>query len=386
MDYDIVSQISTSKKNCRIKVRVVRTWDSIIPPFQNLISTYFLLLDEQENSIQAFARKQEASDFKDLLAEGNVYYLANFNILPNKKSYRAANGKYIIQLTRSTAVNETKDHVDAIPLHKFTFTDFLDISDDNENNVNLIEVIGQIISVGSLTHLYAGPKLTLKRNVEIQNLRKDKLSVTLWDKFATDFDEDAIMNKEKDIPVIIIFIGMTVKTFKEKVYLCTLSASRFYVNLQIPAVKEFHLRLQSQTYQIQLVEEKNQPILTLEEEIATNTKSLAELLKLDWQHFQGTKFTCKAQLKSIDTTYGWWYRACYRCKCAVRNYGETFCCSKCGRNDKPPIPWYKLNTIVEDETATTNFTIFEKLAQDLIQIPASQLATATNADRYTLHL
>ncbi|OAY62759.1 hypothetical protein ACMD2_24219 [Ananas comosus] len=45
---------------------------------------------------------------------------------------------------------------------------------------------------------------------------------------------------------------------------------------------------------------------------------------------------------------------------------------------------YKLNTIVEDETATANFTIFGKLAQDLIQIPASQLATATNADRYTL--
>lgn len=45
---------------------------------------------------------------------------------------------------------------------------------------------------------------------------------------------------------------------------------------------------------------------------------------------------------------------------------------------------YKLNAIVADETGSANFTIFGKTAQDLIQVPAQQLATAINSNRFIL--
>lgn len=45
---------------------------------------------------------------------------------------------------------------------------------------------------------------------------------------------------------------------------------------------------------------------------------------------------------------------------------------------------YKLDAVVDDEIATTNFIIFGKIAQELIRIPAQQLAIAANADKFVL--
>lgn len=45
---------------------------------------------------------------------------------------------------------------------------------------------------------------------------------------------------------------------------------------------------------------------------------------------------------------------------------------------------YKLSTIVEDTSGIANFTIFGRLAQELIHIPAQILATTANSDKFTL--
>lgn len=45
---------------------------------------------------------------------------------------------------------------------------------------------------------------------------------------------------------------------------------------------------------------------------------------------------------------------------------------------------YKLNAIVENDTSSANFTIFGRLAQDLIHIPAQNLATSPGLEKFTL--
>nr|CAD1832674.1 unnamed protein product [Ananas comosus var. bracteatus] len=99
-------------------------------------------------------------------------------------------------------------------------------------------------------------------------------------------------------------------------------------------------------------------------------KTISDLIALNPAEVENIKYTCEAKLEEIDTTYGWWYKACYDCKGGVKNYDGTF--------------WYKLNTIVVDDTGSANFTIFEKSAQDLIRVSAQQLATATNSNRFVL--
>lgn len=48
-------------------------------------------------------------------------------------------------------------------------------------------------------------------------------------------------------------------------------------------------------------------------------------------------------MEEIDTTYGWWYKACYDCKGGVKDYDGTFWCTQCGKNDQSPVPWYIYN-------------------------------------------
>ncbi|XP_020113714.1 uncharacterized protein LOC109727912 [Ananas comosus] len=45
---------------------------------------------------------------------------------------------------------------------------------------------------------------------------------------------------------------------------------------------------------------------------------------------------------------------------------------------------YKLNAIVKNDTGSANFTIFGRLAQDLIHISAQNLATSAGSDKFTL--
>nr|CAD1840539.1 unnamed protein product [Ananas comosus var. bracteatus] len=133
------------------------------------------------------------------------------------------------------------------------------------------------------------------------------MPVTLWDTFATNFDEEDISKKGATHSIIIILAAMTVRTFKE--------------------------------------------------EMCANRKSIAELLSLDLTDSENAKFTCEATIAEIDTSYGWWYKACHNCKTAVKTCDDTFWCSRCNSSEQSPIPWYRLSTIVEDGSGIANFTI-----------------------------
>ncbi|XP_020082816.1 replication protein A 70 kDa DNA-binding subunit B-like [Ananas comosus] len=193
-----------------------------------------------------------------------------------------------------------------------------------------------------------------------------------------------VLEKETHGPVIIILAGMTVRTYRDKIYLSTSSASRLYIELEIPEVTDFLHKIQEPVDRIQRTENKQQATISPQEEMHINRKKIADLLHLEETEIQNAKFTCEVTLKSIDCSYGWWYRACYECKSAIKSYADAFWCRQCGKNDQAPIPWYKLNAIVEDDTGDANFTIFGRIAQDLICVPAQKLATADDSDRYAL--
>nr|CAD1843455.1 unnamed protein product [Ananas comosus var. bracteatus] len=120
-------------------------------------------------------------------------------------------------------------------------------------------------------------------------------------------------------------------------------------------------RRQTPIAPIQHIKSLNEPILSPYEQISRNRKTIDKLLKLNPDELENSKYTCKGKLATVDTTYGWWYKAVMIAK-----------------------EQYKLNAIVEDETGSANFTIFGKLAQDLIHAPAHHLATAINSDRNVL--
>ncbi|XP_020102972.1 uncharacterized protein LOC109720334 [Ananas comosus] len=159
MENVLLSQLTLYQKECRIKVRICRLWQSTAPFLKgDIFSLECLLVDEKGFPMQATIRKQDAEEFQCRIIEGAVYLIEKFSVIPN--------------------------------------------------------VIGKLSAVSEITHRYIGQTLTPIRNLEIQDLYKNTLSVTLWDKFAADFDEKLISGEGTKSSVIIILAGMTVRTFK----------------------------------------------------------------------------------------------------------------------------------------------------------------------------
>lgn len=46
--------------------------------------------------------------------------------------------------------------------------------------------------------------------------RNDTLSVTLWDKFATEFDDNQFLQVDTNVPIIVVFSSMSIRTYKGK--------------------------------------------------------------------------------------------------------------------------------------------------------------------------
>ncbi|XP_020113189.1 uncharacterized protein LOC109727463 [Ananas comosus] len=280
MEYQLLSELSLQSQNCKIK----------------------------GYSLQGTIRKKDTEEFKSRLAEGKIYLIEKFSVIPSKKKFVTVERPYMVQINRWTFVTLVEEEMDIMPLYSFNFSNFQQVENQRYNDTVLTE----------------------------------------------------------------------------KIHLSTCSASKIYIDLQIPEVIEFLERLQTIPVSVQQLAVSQQQIISPQEEICMNRKTVAQLFGLDVSNTQNIKYTCRAKISDIDTSFGWWYKACYNCKSAVTTFDDTFLCSNCDKNDRPPIPWYKLKTIVEDDTGSAIFTIFGRLAQDLIHIPAQNLATSTGSDKFTL--
>ncbi|XP_020089748.1 uncharacterized protein LOC109711224 [Ananas comosus] len=85
------------------------------------------------------------------------------------------------------------------------------------------DVIGNIVATGTISFTYVGQERTAIRKLQIGNLEDETLSVTLWDKFAIDFNDNQHQEKV-DGPAIVVFASMSVRTYRDQLYISTCSA------------------------------------------------------------------------------------------------------------------------------------------------------------------
>ncbi|XP_020093386.1 uncharacterized protein LOC109713637 [Ananas comosus] len=213
MENVLLSQLSLHQQPCKIKVRICRIWESTTPYSKgDIFSLDCLLVDKEEFSMQATIRKQDAEDLKCRITEGKVYVIEKFSVIPTRKKFVAVDRYYMIQLSKSTQFTEVEDDSEGIPLHSFNFSTFYEINKKQHNDSILTDVVGKIAAIGEITHRYISQSLPPIRNLEIEDFERTTMPATLWDRFATDFDEANIYEEEKSTPIIIILAGMTVRT------------------------------------------------------------------------------------------------------------------------------------------------------------------------------
>lgn len=154
---------------------------------------------------------------------------------------------------------------------------------------------------------------------------------------------------------------------------CSTSASKYYLDLDIPQVQEFHASLIDPHKPILLhpcqVQNPVNPA-----DLVKNWRTIKQLKSLNPHELEpGTTFLCRATLKGIDCTKGWFYWSCFHCKRSISRDGiNSLCIQGCPKNP-PPVPRYKLNAVMEDMTGAMDVMIFDDKAQELVGAAAEEL-------------
>ncbi|PWA89105.1 helitron helicase-like domain-containing protein [Artemisia annua] len=190
------------------------------------------------------------------------------------------------------------------------------------------------------------------RKVEIQNLNRISIELTLWDDLAEKFEKDKIDALEK---LVIIAVSS-----------CKVSRYKKLFNLNPP------------------LEIVRQPYEDKEQEKLRNRFPLSVLLQQTPKMYEGVRFTCEGTLTSINASRDWYYPSCTTCSLKAEYNDGIFDCKVHGSLEYPSYR-YNFKANLTDNTATTTITFFTPKANDIVGIDCNSLvASLANTDPRTI--
>ncbi|XP_044378236.1 replication protein A 70 kDa DNA-binding subunit E [Triticum aestivum] len=272
-------------------------------------------------------------------------------------------------IRRQTVVTEIEGDIDSIPLYSFEFVNFKDLRSRCGDNSLLTDVLGHVVGVGELQEVTKRSRVIEICNASIRDLRGKVLGVTLYGDIASGFAED-MAEKGKDASVVAVFAGISVDSSSS---VCSTTSSEYYLDLEIPAVQEFHANLRIQ-------QANPVPKKTPAQKLAESWRTIKQLKSLDPEEYdEDTTFLCRVSLIDIDCSNGWCYLGCDTCQKSMYGAPRKYKCARCGPI-KRPVQWYKLKAKVEDATGTMDLIIFCEVAEELVGVSAEELVDNIEED------
>ncbi|TVU21964.1 hypothetical protein EJB05_31636 [Eragrostis curvula] len=363
---------------CKVGVRVSRMWVASHPLMGTKFGLDCLLIDDEGVTMQARADPSDMKHLQQQIVEGKIYDLSNFRVCSSRNGYMACRNGLMMQIGKQTVVEEIEDDTgSSIPIHCFDFVDFKDVKCRNGDKRFFTDVIGQIISIedaGEAWKWEAWSNIPF-RNINLRDSRDNKLKVALFGDLGRNFDADQVRFRGQHAPVVAVFAGMLVQYYAGiGLTVRSSSASKYYLNLEIPEVHQFRASLRDPHILIgQLSCQKQNPVNPTE---FVNKWRTIKQLKSFPDELQNPPFFCRAIFKGIDCSNGWSYWSCSGCRVSI-----NYCvCLKNG----PPVRRYKLDALIEDDTGTMNVMIFDEPAQELVGVPVEDLDDEIMRDKWSL--
>ncbi|XP_024014506.1 uncharacterized protein LOC18022751 [Eutrema salsugineum] len=122
-------------------------------------------------------KKQFIKKFENLLEEGTTKIITNFQVTHNGGKFRTTSHVYKIQFAATTSVRPSED-LDATILG-LKLVNFADIHEGKLNPDFLIDIVGQIVSIGEVEILNVNKKQTKRLTMTLRDTSLPKDDVTL---------------------------------------------------------------------------------------------------------------------------------------------------------------------------------------------------------------
>ncbi|PWA80597.1 replication protein A 70 kDa DNA-binding subunit [Artemisia annua] len=377
-----IKDLRPRDRNRVLEAKVYRAWIARDPPDTNEKGCRAILLNREGNAIQGNTEAFETNYFKKILIPGKAYRISCFMCAPTDNWQQTLENQTSLGFTKLTKF-------DAIPADGsqiITSTLFLTTVCQLELLTPMTKPAKNIqySPVILATVLFLCPADTIgnpnkdqmvMRKVEIQNLNRISIELTLWDDLAEAFKKDEIDTLER--PILIAISSCRVTRFRNNLQLSSTPASYYYINPRIPQLEEYRAQYREVFNLKTPLEIVRQPYKDREKEKFRNRFPLALLLGETPKTYEGVRFTCEGTITNIHTSKDWYYPSCTTCTLKAQ-YDDCIYDCKIHGALAYPAHRYNFKASLTDGTTTATITFFTPKANDIVGIDCPSLLASLN--------
>nr|XP_043614084.1 replication protein A 70 kDa DNA-binding subunit B-like [Erigeron canadensis] len=333
-----------------IEVRVVNKWHSR----NNSQQFSYLFVDITGYAIEAQAFSIDETHLDKVVTLNQCYRIT----------------KYTTRKGRKYAPLVTNDK---IPDYYFNFVPFEKLKDHDTKGSALLDYVGRAESITDMIPTIAtktGDPLHLRR-VMIMDDRSRTTEVTLWE------DKGRKVEKAIALHQIVAVTAVFASEFQpEIVQLTSTDATKFFVNPPIPNLDHLKERFAN------IAHTRVGPTQNIVPLASTQKIVIRDLPTKAQSKFNRVPLSCEATITDIFAYRSWYYPACQYCSHGVNQemnrQGEILWRCRTHATMDKPTNLYALNTLITDETGSTDAIFFNRAVEQLTSILCHELVTTEN--------
>ncbi|ESQ47360.1 hypothetical protein EUTSA_v10028256mg [Eutrema salsugineum] len=292
----------------------------------------------------------------------------------------------VIQFAATTSVRPSED-LDATILG-LKLVNFADIHEGKLNPDFLIDIVGQIVSIGEVEILNVNKKQTKRLTMTLRDTSDVRLNCVLWGNYAESLESVATHATNATICFVLRFGKLRLYQGVWSIGNCY-SSSIVMTDPDLPEINSFRNRLPKDDVTLSYTHPNQLTIVnsvSVRDDFFLHTprRTISEILGAS----EVEKCVTMATIMSIDTEFGWYYMSCKVCSKKVlpldmdllkEQYpGRPFPkqlwkCGKCKDDVESVVPAFMQTFRVMDNIGETKFLIFDKLAMEVVNQTAAQL-------------
>nr|AAM15454.1 putative replication protein A1 [Arabidopsis thaliana] len=334
--------------------------------------------------MQVTLRKHYIGKFHRSLKVGDWKIIDNFNLSPSTGKYKISSLSYPMGFKHNTEVSKCDSVSDSVFLD---LADFEGIKTESYDENVLIDILGQVVSVGKVDEIVAQNKPNKKLEFQIRDVSNELLSCTLWGVFAEKVFS-ALKSVKHDQKTVVLIRYAKINNFKSEISITSaFDVSDVIIHpVHVPEVDLFVKSLPSDGLALTIQDSYvNRDIIKTKsvDFFDYPAKTIVDLLNgrdVGQWRILGSIF-------AIDTDWGWFYFGCPKCNRKIELVKEStstvkriqaptkpkFWCDKYQESITNVEARYKLHIRVMDQTGEIKLMVFENNATNLIRKSSEEL-------------
>ncbi|XP_076959136.1 replication protein A 70 kDa DNA-binding subunit B-like [Bidens hawaiensis] len=335
-----------------------------------------VLMDEEENRIQATVYKQDIYRFKRFLMESSTLTIVNPSVGLNGTNYRIIDCPNKLVFGPNTHVNPCNEFEGR--LFGFKMISFESVIKKEISLKSTIDIIGHVVHVFKTN--VSNVKDKNKRTMELCDLSGKCLYLMLWDYYASELSKYVVDHFDEPHAIIVLQFDRvkyyTGSDGKEKVYVSSSfgsNVSRLFINDYLFEIEEYKNSLAELLIGNDVSIRKPIPVKMLssvDDEFlkATDLFNICDICTIIFPK----NIIILGTIKAICPDIEWYYIGCNTCsRKLMENVGEgvtEYECKtvRCNVLGVVPTPRFKINIRVQDSTGVVSLTLFDRDAKMLI--------------------